>query len=223
MITNERAKTLLEGFQPMQEKPGEGPPFTCPRCGYRRMNEIAVRNAKSRQINVYICDQCGMDEALRDAAGLSPIPLNKWTMVQTFEISKDGGGNRDWLHTDDAPNQYVKRLSDTRYHLVQITPSVPNTDKCDVYSDIITITDYLKQDGSADEQLASVLATYGYNDVEHVKAEYGSAANQILCECLFESQWPGQGAKVSFTGARAECEGYVMDYIKRHDWRITNL
>ena len=35
-------------------------------------------------MKVYICDACGMDEALRDMAGLEPLPLNQWAMPLSF-------------------------------------------------------------------------------------------------------------------------------------------
>ena len=73
--TIEEAKTLIESLMPMQER---GERFPCPRCGYNRMNENPVRNALSRHADVYICDACGTDEALRDMIG-SPLPLNEWS------------------------------------------------------------------------------------------------------------------------------------------------
>ena len=79
--TIEEAKTLIESLMPMQER-GERVP--CPRCGYNRMNENPVRNALSRRARVYICDECGMDEALRDMTRMEPLPLNEWSMAISF-------------------------------------------------------------------------------------------------------------------------------------------
>ena len=78
--TIEEAKTLIESLMPMQER---GERFPCPRCGQNRMDENPVRNALSRHADVYICDACGMDEALRDMIG-SPLPLNEWSMATSF-------------------------------------------------------------------------------------------------------------------------------------------
>ena len=74
------AKTLIESLMPMQKN---GERFPCPRCGQNRMDENPVRNALSRHADVYICDACGMDEALRDMIG-SPLPLNEWSMATSF-------------------------------------------------------------------------------------------------------------------------------------------
>ncbi len=75
------AKKLIESLLPMQE---HGDVFPCPRCGHDRMNEKAVRNALSRRARVYICPECGTDEALRDMAGMPPLPLNEWSMAISF-------------------------------------------------------------------------------------------------------------------------------------------
>jgi len=80
MKTVEEAKLLIEGLMPLQER---GEKFPCPRCGYDRMNEKLVRNALSRHAHVYVCDECGMDEAIRDMVG-NPLPLNEWSMAISF-------------------------------------------------------------------------------------------------------------------------------------------
>ncbi|MBQ9256036.1 MAG: gamma-glutamylcyclotransferase [Acidaminococcaceae bacterium] len=54
---------------------------TCPRCGRPNMKPSTATNALSRHANVYICDECGMDEALRDFTGKA-IPLTEWAICQ---------------------------------------------------------------------------------------------------------------------------------------------
>ena len=53
----------------------------CPRCGKHRMDEVNVRNALSRHEDIYICSECGTEEALFDAAG-KVMPLKKWYAVR---------------------------------------------------------------------------------------------------------------------------------------------
>ena len=77
-MNNQEAKELIESLMPLQER---GAHFPCPRCGYDRMNEKPVRNALSRYARVYICSECGMDEALRDMAGADPLPFSAWGMA----------------------------------------------------------------------------------------------------------------------------------------------
>lgn len=84
MRTIEEAKAMLEELGRMQEE-GRAAGLPCPRCGRFRMDDNPVRNAMSRRAKVYICDQCGMDEALLDMAKKEPLPLNQWGMVLGFD------------------------------------------------------------------------------------------------------------------------------------------
>lgn len=55
--------------------------FPCPRCGCWTMSSDPVRNALSRRLKVYICDTCGMEEALEDATG-ERRALASWDIAQ---------------------------------------------------------------------------------------------------------------------------------------------
>ena len=77
MIDEKDTKEIIEALKPLQEKCIHLP---CPRCGYDRMDEKPIRNALSRQADVYVCDRCGMDEALKAVKGLS-IPLTQWSYI----------------------------------------------------------------------------------------------------------------------------------------------
>lgn len=74
------AKALIERFA---EKQAEGF-FPCPRCGRMAMDESPIRNALSRRVDVYVCNQCGTIEALEDAVG-SVTPLEVWAIVTSPE------------------------------------------------------------------------------------------------------------------------------------------
>ena len=68
----EFAKVQREGF------------FPCPRCGRYRMDSDPVRNALSRHATIYVCDECGTDEAIRDFAGIC-LPLKEWAIAENPE------------------------------------------------------------------------------------------------------------------------------------------
>lgn len=54
----------------------------CPRCG-GRMPDPVTHGALSRHADgVYICEMCGMDEALRDWKG-NVLPLSSWKLVRS--------------------------------------------------------------------------------------------------------------------------------------------
>lgn len=53
----------------------------CPRCGLPRMKESVVSNALSRRADIYICDACGNEEALKDFLGLYDA-VQDWSAVR---------------------------------------------------------------------------------------------------------------------------------------------
>lgn len=57
--------------------------FPCPRCGQDTMDENLVMNALSRRFDVYICSQCGTDEAMNDYFGCDDN-LEDWSIVRSF-------------------------------------------------------------------------------------------------------------------------------------------
>lgn len=78
--TNDDAKLIIESMKTLQER---GVVMPCPRCGRNTMNSKLVMNALSRYADVYVCDECGTDEALRDYCG-EPWQLNEWSLAISF-------------------------------------------------------------------------------------------------------------------------------------------
>lgn len=58
-----------------------GKHYACPRCGGNTMSATPTRNALSRAVPVYVCDTCGMNEALRDFTQ-QPKALDEWAIIQ---------------------------------------------------------------------------------------------------------------------------------------------
>ena len=135
--TNEEAKKLIESLMEIQEDKTQDYVFPCPRCGHDRMKTPAVKNALSRRANIYICSECGTDEAILDAAGKEPVPFNQWGMVLGFDSEDDEPlfdeqacricgctwdnaceGGCYWVEDD-----LCSRCGTTRYYLTQRPPS----------------------------------------------------------------------------------------------------
>ena len=74
MFETEDAKKKIEAFAKVQT---DGIRF-CPRCGRMTVKDRLHTNAWSRHVDVYICDACGMDEAMRDC----PLPATEWAIAQ---------------------------------------------------------------------------------------------------------------------------------------------
>lgn len=81
-ITEEAAaKQLIEQFAKKQRDVHRA----CPRCGKMTMDaESITRNALSRRADVYVCDICGLQEALEDMMD-SRSPLTSWAISQAPE------------------------------------------------------------------------------------------------------------------------------------------
>lgn len=57
------------------------PKGRCPRCG-GLMYVQPEMNALSRYTDIYICPDCGVDEAMRDFMGEEPLPMKEWYAYQ---------------------------------------------------------------------------------------------------------------------------------------------
>ena len=81
MMSQESAKDLIESMKPVQEARKH---FPCPRCGYDRMDvQHPQHHALSRYADVYICNECGTNEAMMDFVG-THLPLNLWSLAISF-------------------------------------------------------------------------------------------------------------------------------------------
>lgn len=58
------------------------PSDICPRCGQPTMDKRLSKNALSRNADIYICPQCGMEEALEALPGNSKKPLESWYIMR---------------------------------------------------------------------------------------------------------------------------------------------
>lgn len=92
------AKEIIEDYGRKQKENGC---TICPRCGrMHRMYKESVKNALSRRADVYICSQCGMDEAVRDMIGVEPCPFAEWDIVKKLKRERDA----QCVHTPTTMN-----------------------------------------------------------------------------------------------------------------------
>lgn len=56
----------------------------CPRCGYDKMQDNLYLNALSRKADVYVCSDCGTDEAMHDFFGVKD-ELEDWVIVSIIK------------------------------------------------------------------------------------------------------------------------------------------
>ena len=68
---------IIEQMKEIQKAGG----LICPRCWRMSMDNVLLHNALSRVADVYVCPDCGMDEALRDF-GRIPLPVEEWVLAK---------------------------------------------------------------------------------------------------------------------------------------------
>lgn len=73
---------ILENWAKAQKA---GAWLPCPRCGQLTMKEDLYSNAFSRRTDIYVCDKCGMAEAVEDVPSKSnpfpKLPLSNWFLA----------------------------------------------------------------------------------------------------------------------------------------------
>lgn len=85
------AKEIVEDAGRRQKK---GEKMDCPVCG-DPMRDNLYHNALSRRADVYVCERCGVSEALEDATGRPPMPFQYWDIVGRYLLQEQTGGNQN--------------------------------------------------------------------------------------------------------------------------------
>ena len=84
------AKEKIDAFAQVQT---DGVHF-CPRCGRMTVKHRLHTNALSRHANVYICDACGTDEAIRDFHG-DHLALKDWAIARLPLVKKPQSASQE--------------------------------------------------------------------------------------------------------------------------------
>lgn len=71
---------LTEIFERLKAEQKEKALAICPRCGKPKMRPVPAHNSFSRHVDIYICPDCGTDEAFRDFHR-EPMRLTRWHAV----------------------------------------------------------------------------------------------------------------------------------------------
>lgn len=75
MTSDEIARKLLE----LKARQDAGEQMLCPRCGRNILKAPLTYNALSRHADLYVCDECGMTEAMLDMMR-NPLPQEHWAV-----------------------------------------------------------------------------------------------------------------------------------------------
>mgnify|MGYP001272991110 CR=1 FL=1 len=83
-MTEKQEQVLLD----LRVRQMAGEHMLCPRCGQDSMNRKIHRNALSRQVGLYVCDDCGTTEAVLEMMQ-SPMPLEFWACFKAERSKSD--------------------------------------------------------------------------------------------------------------------------------------
>lgn len=114
---------------------------------------------------------------------------------------------RNWIMTDDGSMQHVRHVADRQYEIID---SVHFPDKSGFVSRrTIDLTDY-----EMDENFCLLyLRSYDYANEVAVRELYGDAADQIIAECIAETEiW--EQHNIVFRGTFKACLSYIRSVVK---------
>ena len=84
----------------------------------------------------------------------------------------------DWIHSDGL--QIVRQVAPKVFELAEVQNIAP--DEYVVVRGEIALGEYSPDD------ILDYIQGYGYDSIKAVEEQYGPSANQVIAECIFESQ-----------------------------------
>jgi len=82
---------LIAGFISLYAKHQKEKQLPCPRCGENSMRTTVTSNALSRVEDIYICDACGIEEAMCETFRDSPKPVEEWVLMKALLNIRQAG------------------------------------------------------------------------------------------------------------------------------------
>lgn len=107
-----------------------------------------------------------------------------------------------WILTDGDTGQHVRPLGDRRFECIDM--GMKHSGTCYVSRRTIDLNDY-----DLDEDFcATYLKSYSYDSVQDVQEQYGDAADQIMVECIFETEMWEQD-NIVYASTEDACRAYI--------------
>lgn len=126
-----------------------------------------------------------------------------------------------WVLTDDNSCQYVKKINEDEFQLIEMSLVNPDTKEYIVYTDEIDVDAYLEQNRG---EVGEILYSFGYGWPKEGEVEFDSVedsinevinkysnASQIIAECIFEYYSSFQ-AHTIFKGSGEQCRRFIENY-----------
>ncbi len=108
-----------------------------------------------------------------------------------------------WILTDSDTGQHIRPLGCRRFECIDM--GMKHNGTCYVSRRAIDLNDY-----ELDEDFCETyLKPYSYDSVQDVQAQYGGAADQIMVECIFETEIWEQN-NIVYASTEDACRAYIQ-------------
>lgn len=129
----------------------------------------------------------------------------------------------NWICTDPDFSQYVKQLSQTQFHLIEMRLCSINPPLHEIYEDILDVDDYIYHNGEEGrKELENILNSYGYfyfypiKNHTSIQAIYKEKTYQVMAECIFEYYGSFQASQLTMVSTIEDGESFIRDYISKN-------
>lgn len=116
----------------------------------------------------------------------------------------------EWMLADDDSQQYVRRTSKFEFDLIEMCLIRHNPDRYAVYSTDIDVSEWFADENR--NKLENIISTFGYDDIDEMKQNYGEEYLQVIAECIFE-YYGSVMADTLFEGPEKDCIAYIRNYV----------
>ncbi len=82
MLTKSEINVVLKSIAAKQKSSNAS---ICPRCGCRVVvcqPDASTLGALSRRADIYVCAECGIEEAMEDCYGMKKLPISEWALFR---------------------------------------------------------------------------------------------------------------------------------------------
>lgn len=158
------------------------------------------------------CPYCGEMLMLCDECIHSDSPSCDWnSKTQSCKRLILPNQKANWILTDPDSCQYVRKLSEFEFELIEMSLIAHEPDIYQVYTDVVSVYDYLTNSRTATND---ILNSFGYNGLDEVVSRYGEEGSQVIAECIFEF-YGSYYANILFEGTEDECIEFINEYVQK--------
>lgn len=129
--------------------------------------------------------------------------------------------NNGWFCTDPECMQYCKKINEEVFRFIQAVwldtcgddtkaeNAKDDSDNYAVCANVIDLDPELYDEGDFEDYISS----YGYNSIAFLRKEYGDDADQILAECIFETECLYDHSSIAGVVSWDDAEQIIQKYI----------